>query len=115
MIRRKEDLVVVSKKIQGGNGEASVINLMQTHEFCGKGRLFSKIILKPGNSIGRHTHIGDLEAFYILKGEGKFHDDREEKRIYAGDLTLTNDGENHELINDSMEDLEMIALILYSK
>ncbi|MFA9422219.1 MAG: cupin domain-containing protein [Sedimentibacter sp.] len=115
MIRRKEDLVTVSKNIQGGNGEVQVTELLEREEFCGKGRLFSKMVLKPGNSVGNHVHAGDFEAFYIIKGEGKLIDNGEETRLYPGDVALTNDGEGHEFINDTDEDLEFIALILYSK
>lgn len=114
MIRRKEDLVPVSKNIRGGSGEVQVTELMKSDEFCNKGRLFAKMTVKPGNSIGQHTHLGDFEAYYIIKGQGKYIDNGEEKRIYAGDFTLTCEGQGHELINDTNEDLEIIALVLYS-
>jgi quercetin dioxygenase-like cupin family protein len=115
MIRRKEDLITVSKNIRGGAGEVQVTDFMKPDEFCEKGRLFSKMTIKPGCSIGQHTHTGDFETYYILKGEGKYIDNGEEKRVYAGDVTLTLDTEGHELINDTNEDLEFIALVLYSK
>jgi len=115
MIRRKEDLVTISKNIRGGSGEIQVTELMKADEFCEKGRLFAKMTVKPGNSVGQHTHMGDFEAYYVLKGEGKYVDNNVEKRIYAGDFTLTNDGEGHELVNDTNEDMEIIALVLYSK
>jgi quercetin dioxygenase-like cupin family protein len=115
MIKRKEDLVTVSKNIQGGIGEVKVTEFLEREEFCGKGRLFSRMVLEPGNSVGAHTHTGDLEVFYIIKGEGKLIDNGEESRLYQGDVALTKDGENHEFINDTNEDLEFIALILFSK
>jgi quercetin dioxygenase-like cupin family protein len=115
MINRKANLITFSKNMFGGKGEVINTELLKPDEFCNKGRVFSKIVLKPGDSIGRHTHSGDFEAYYILKGEGKFYDNGEEKRIYAGDCALTKDGESHELINDTEENIEFIALILYSK
>ena len=115
MLKRKEDLVTVSKNIKGGIGEVQMTSLLEPDEFCNKGRLFSSMVLKPGNSVGKHTHTGDFEAYYITKGEGKLIDNGEEKRIYSGDFALTKDGESHELINDTNEDLEFVALILYSK
>ncbi|MFA6939763.1 MAG: cupin domain-containing protein [Clostridiaceae bacterium] len=115
MIRRKNDQTTVSKNIREGHGEIQVTELMKADEFCGKGRLYSKMTVKPGNSIGNHVHSGDFEAYYILKGEGRYVDNGAEKRVYAGDFTLTKDGEEHELINDTNEDLEFIALVLYSK
>ncbi|MDV3426433.1 MAG: cupin domain-containing protein [Bacillota bacterium] len=115
MIRRKDDQITVSKNIREGIGDVQVTELMKADEFCEKGRLFSKMTVKPGNSIGKHMHTGDFEAYYILKGEGKYLDNGIEKRVYEGDFTLTKDGEEHELINDTHEDLEIIALVLYSK
>ena len=115
MIRRKEDLVTVSKNIREGSGMVQVTELMKPDEFCNKGRLFAKMLIEPGNSVGQHTHRGDFEGYYIIKGEGKYIDNGEVKRVYAGDFTLTKDGEGHELINDTKENMEIIALVLYSK
>lgn len=115
MIRRNEEQTNVFKNIRGGMGEIQITELLKPDEFCEKGRLFSKMVIKPGNSIGSHVHSGDFEAYYVLKGQGKYIDNGTEERIYAGDFTLTRDGEEHQLINDTKEDLEIIALVLYSK
>lgn len=116
MIRKKEEQNVITKNnVLGGIGEIISTELLKQEEFCDKGRLFSRYVIKPGSSIGRHTHEGDFEAYYILKGEATYYENGKEKKIYAGDLTLTKDGESHELVNNSNEDLEMIALVLYSK
>lgn len=115
MIRRKEEQNVVTKNnVLGGNGEIISNELLKPEEFCNKGRLFSRYVIKPGSSIGRHTHTGDFEAYYILKGEATYYENGEEKKVYAGDLTLTKDGENHELVNNSNADVEMLALLLYT-
>ncbi|WP_461206187.1 cupin domain-containing protein [Clostridium sp. DL1XJH146] len=112
MIKRKDDLVNVTKCLREGNGEANIQNLLSVEELDNKGKLFAKVVLKPGVSVGEHNHDGDFEAYYILKGEGKYIDNGEEKRVYAGDVTLTKNGESHSMINDTEEDLEMIALVI---
>ncbi|SHJ14946.1 cupin domain-containing protein [Parasporobacterium paucivorans] len=113
MIKRREDLTAIPRNIQGGNGEVMMIPFLTQEEFRGKGRVFSKMILKPGVSIGNHLHEGDFEGYYILKGKGKIIDNGREAEVYEGDFALTDDGESHALINDTQEDLEIIALLLY--
>lgn len=115
MIRRNQDLKTDFKNIRGGVGEIAVTELLKGDEFCNKGRLFAKMVIKPGDSVGDHLHAGDFEAYYIIKGEGKYIENNEEKRLYPGDMTLTKDGEGHSLINDGKEDIELIALVLFSK
>lgn len=115
MIRRKEELISVPKKIKGGVGQVFITELLRSDEFSNKGRLFAKILVKPGDSIGKHMHSGDFEAYYILEGKGKYIENGEEKVVNKGDFTLTRDGEEHELINNGEKDLELIALVLYSK
>lgn len=114
MIKRKADLTVVPRNIHNGNGEVITIPLLTPEEFSGKGKVFSKMILPPGTSIGDHQHKADFEGFYILKGEGIFLDNGKEVIVSEGDFTLTTDGESHSLKNDSQEDLEFIALLLFS-
>jgi len=53
-------------------------------------------------------------VYYILKGEGVYDDNGTEVIVQPGDTTLCLSGESHALINRSSEDLELIALILFS-
>ena len=116
MIRRKaEQKMLTRNSILGGEGEVVSMELLKPDEFCGKGRLFSRYILRPSSSFGEHTHEGDFEAYYILKGVATYYEDGQEHRLHAGDLTLTRDGESHSLTNNSDEDVEMLALVLFSK
>ncbi len=97
----------------GGNGEARTTKLMTPEQFHGKGRLFSRTLLKPGCSIGFHQHQGDAETYYILSGEGTFNDNGTLVPVQAGDVMVTGDGESHGLENTGDTDMEYIALILY--
>ena len=114
MVRTKNEQTVEFKCIRNGNGEAEMRKILNSEaELYGKGRLFNHMVLAPGRTIGDHTHTGDNEVFYVIKGTGLYNDNGTPVRIQAGDTTICNDGESHGLINDSEEPLEFIALILY--
>ena len=114
MIRRKEDQTVAFKCIRNGNGETEMHQILNsTEELYGKGRLFNHMILAPGRSIGEHTHVGDNEIFYFLKGTGTYNDNGSMVRVAPGDTVICNDGELHGIVNDGEDPLEFIALILF--
>ena len=114
MIRRKNEIPVEFKCIRGGVGEAEMHKLLLGEaELYGKGRMFNHMILAPGNSIGEHTHSGDNEVFYFLKGTGEYNDNGTVVTVGPGDVTICNDGELHGLVNNGSEPIELIALILY--
>lgn len=115
MIKRKDDLTVASMCIRNGNGEAECHKILETEdEFYKKGRLFNRMILQPGVSIGEHQHTGDNEIFYILSGEGEYNDNGTTVTLKPGDVAICNDGETHAMINKGDVPLEFIALILFS-
>ena len=114
MIRRKDEISVEFKCIRGGKGEAEMHKLLLgEEEMYGKGRMFNHMSLAPGNSIGEHTHSGDNEIFYFLKGTGEYNDNGTIVSVGPGDVTICNDGELHGLVNNGSEPIELIALILY--
>ena len=114
MIRRQQDQVVEFKCIRGGKGEVEQHKICESvDELYGKGRLFNLMIIEPGNSIGEHTHEGDNEIFYFIKGTGEYNDNGTIVQVGPGDTTICNDGEMHGLVNTGDEPLKFIALILY--
>ena len=115
MIRHKAQISpLIREQFFGGEGSLHSVPLLTGDEFHGKGRAFAVNTLKPGHSIGVHTHKGDFEVYYFLKGEGLYNDNGVEARVQAGDVTYTWDGQSHGILNDGTEDLEMIALVLYT-
>jgi mannose-6-phosphate isomerase-like protein (cupin superfamily) len=56
------------------------------------GRLFAHVTLEPGRSIGYHTHEGETEFYYIIKGEGVFNDNGTDVTVYPGDTCATSYG-----------------------
>ena len=115
MIRKKADQKIEFKCIRNGNGETEQHLIAEgVDELYGKGRLFNRMILAPGNSIGEHKHEGDNEIFYFLSGTGEYNDNGTIVQVGPGDTTICNDGELHGLVNTGDVPLEFIALILYS-
>lgn len=114
MIRRSKDYTVeVIEGLKGGKGHVTVVNFFEMEDFLGKGRLYGKSIIKPGNSIGYHTHEGDQEAYFILKGKALYNDNGVETTLEPGDLAICREGDSHSIEAAGEEDLEYIMLILY--
>ena len=115
MIKKADTLqAVIYQNRFGGNGEISMKPLLSPEEFRGKGRLLSHSVIFPGSSIGVHTHKGDFETYYILKGEGVVNDNGVKTPVKAGDVIYTRDSESHGLENTGTENIELIALVLFA-
>ena len=107
-----EECEVRTKMGGTGLGEAYVYNIESKEELLGHGRLFAKIVLPPGSTIGWHQHVGETEPYYILSGEGTFTDtDGTVTLVHAGDICKIAVGGFHSMENKSTENLEFIALV----
>ncbi|MHB1654068.1 MAG: cupin domain-containing protein [Desulfitobacteriaceae bacterium] len=116
MIRKAEDMSQeVITSMRGGKGDVQIIHILEKDkgEFCDKGRLYAKNVLKPGTFIGFHEHVGDFEAYFILNGEGTVDDNGTKSVVKPGDLVLTRNGESHSIENTGNTNLEFMALILF--
>ena len=68
--------------------------------------------LKPGDSIGLHTHKDNEDTYIILSGEGMFRDgEGGEYAVAAQSVTIAGPGESHALENTGNEDLVFIDMI----
>ena len=114
MVKRKGNYTVQqNENMRGGEGLVVIEHLLTKEELYDKGRLYAKIILEPGCSIGNHVHEGEMESFYIVSGEAEISDNGELVTVYSGDSILTPSGEGHSVKNNGSTTLEMIALILF--
>ena len=77
-----------NEHMRGGLGTVTVKHMLKPDEMLGKGRLFAELTIPPGASVGLHRHEGDVEAYYILQGKGRYQNDDESFDVTAGDLTL---------------------------
>ena len=116
MIKRNSDLpVTLEPNLKGGRDTVRIVNILEKEEMYGLGRLFAISIIPPGGSIGRHTHQGDFETYYILKGRGRINDNGTVAEIGPGDMTQCKDGQFHSIENIGDVDLEYLAVILYTR
>lgn len=116
MIKRPSSFSIDrTPNLRGGEGIIEVINFFDEIDFAGMGRLYGISVIRPGCSIGKHTHSGEQEAYYFLEGEATYNDNGSEVILYPGDLSICRDGEFHAIRNDGNSDLRYIALISYSK
>ena len=121
MLRKSESLrTVANEHMRGGNGTVHITLFLEknaeapaTDDFYGKGRLFGKIVLEPGESIGYHVHEGEEEIFYCARGTVLCNDNGTKVILRPGDVTRTGDGEGHGVENVGDDTAELIALILY--
>ena len=104
-----------AERLKDGRGTIEILHFFEPEDFGGMGRLYGISIIKPGDSIGRHQHKGEQEAYYILEGEACYDDNGVETILKPGDLSICRDGESHAIENKGTEDLKYIALISYIK
>ena len=108
---RKADIKAV-EHLGGGKGTAYVHHIVSKDELLGHGRMYAKVILPPGVSVGWHQHLRDTEPYYILKGTPDFIDnDKSVTRVHPGDVCMIEVGQFHSLENNTDEDVEFMALI----
>lgn len=98
--------------MRGGKGTVIIEDVLGEQEFRGKARLYAKVTLEPGCSIGYHEHHNESETYYILSGKGEYSDNGAALTVAAGDVTFTPDGKGHGIENTGTEDLVFMALIL---
>lgn len=111
MITRKaQQTTDIRENMRGGEKQVEIRNL--SAELPEKARLFGKLRLIPGASIGYHVHEGETELFYFLTGKGRVRDGEEWFDVEAGDVLSTGNGNGHAVENTGDTDLEMIAVIV---
>lgn len=113
MIRRNGTYEVdVRNEMRGGKGSVRIEHFWSKGEMKGKTRLFAKLTLEPGSSIGFHEHGGEEEIFVVLRGAARMLDGDEAVVLQPGDTILTGDGAGHAVESVGSEPLEMVAVIV---
>ncbi len=100
--------------MRDGRGTVTIHDVLTKEELDPHGRMYARIVLPPGASIGWHLHEGETEPYYILKGEATFIDnDHVAHSAFPGDVCLIEPGQGHSIENNTDEDVEFMALIYY--
>lgn len=71
--------------------------------------------LRPGSTIGMHTHEGNCEVIYILKGTLTFICDGKEETASTGDVHYCPCDHTHTAENRTQEDAEFFAIVPKTK
>jgi mannose-6-phosphate isomerase-like protein (cupin superfamily) len=113
VVRSEEYIKDIRTNMRGGDGEVEIIDLMPAEYSNEKCRLFARVTLKQGSSIGFHPHIKEVETYYIISGTAIAYDDNDKETVLnPGDGMYTGFAAGHSIKNTSKEDLVFIALIL---
>ena len=100
----------VRKKMRGGEGEVKIEHFWDKDEMHANNRLFARLTLAPGSSIGFHEHNGEEEVFVVVKGRAEADDNGETVILETGDTILTG-GAGHSIKSIGDEPLELVAVI----
>ncbi|MFB0957664.1 cupin domain-containing protein [Clostridiaceae bacterium HFYG-1003] len=115
MIKKQDDFrIEKSVAHKDGKGEIKIVNFFEKDDFLGKGRFYGKSIIEPGNSIGYHQHVGDQEAYFILKGKARYSDNGTIFELNPGEMAICRDGDFHSIEPIGDETLEYISIILFN-
>ena len=98
--------------MKGGCGDAHFQYIWEKNsEMKSTCRMFAKITLDPGCSIGKHDHQGEEEIFYILSGEALAYDNGETVILKPGDSIICRSGEEHAMSCYGDVPVEYLAVI----
>lgn len=97
----------------GGKGTGELHIVMEDAELEGRAKALLTIVLHPESSIGCHEHKGNMEIYYVLKGEGIFTLNGESSPIHAGQAGSMKPGDVHGIENTGSEDMVISAVVLY--
>lgn len=67
--------------------------------------------LPPGSSIGLHTHKGNYEVMYVLKGTITFECDGQTETASKGEVHYCPEGHSHSAENRTSENAEFFAVV----
>jgi mannose-6-phosphate isomerase-like protein (cupin superfamily) len=111
IIQRSEMKTEDKEKMRGGEGSVHFTHIIDSDKIP-HGKLMSEIVLKPGSSIGEHSHVNETEYYIILRGTGTVNDNGVLKIVNAGDVVITGGGASHNIKNTGTEDLVFHAIII---
>ena len=113
MIRKNQEMEKeLRQRMRGGIGSVEIVHIFRKQELKGRTRLFARLRLPAGSSIGFHRHESEEEIFYILAGAGEVSEGGPTSPVGPGDAVHTGDGAGHAIANTGTEPLDFLAVIL---
>jgi mannose-6-phosphate isomerase-like protein (cupin superfamily) len=102
----------IRERMRGGAGSVEILHVFRQEELGGAARLFARLTIPKGGSIGHHVHDAEEEVFYILSGTGFVTEDGVQTVVGPGDAVLTGGGAGHAIENRGDAPLVLVAVIL---
>ena len=110
MFKKSGQQTEVRENMRGGDGSIELTALCT--ELPAHMRLMSTIRVAPGCSIGEHTHENETELYYFISGHATLIDDGVRTEADPGDVMSTASGHSHGVINETDEDIIILACII---
>jgi mannose-6-phosphate isomerase-like protein (cupin superfamily) len=109
MIRNFFSAASSSEVTHGGKGSVKNASLYDAVDFSTNLRFIIYSELKPGTSIGYHTHENNEEVYVILEGRGIMTINGQTHEVRAGDVILNKPYGSHGLENSSDTVLKILV------
>ena len=112
MIRRTGEFrTELRNEMRGGHGTVKIEHFWEPKsEMRSHNRMFAKLTLEPGCSIGFHPHDAEEEIFVVIRGRAEADDNGEIVELNVGDTILTGNGDGHAIRSIGDEPLELLAV-----
>jgi mannose-6-phosphate isomerase-like protein (cupin superfamily) len=111
MIRRNDQYrCEVREEMRGGDGKVKIEHFWDKDELKSNNRLFARLTLEPGSSIGSHEHTGEEEVFVVVQGRAEADDNGEIVILETGDTILTSNA-CHSIKSIGDKPLVLVAVI----
>ncbi|AEE96996.1 cupin domain-containing protein [Mahella australiensis] len=68
------------------------------------------LLLKPGETLGKHYHNHVEETFYFMKGIPVINVNDVEYHVKEGDAFRVEPGDTHDIINDTDESVKLVFI-----
>jgi len=98
-----------------GKGLVKNTSLYGTEDFSTNLRFIIYSELKPGTSVGYHTHENNEEVYVILNGRGTMTVNGQTHEVSTGDVILNKPYWSHGLENTSDADLKILVFEVLAK
>jgi mannose-6-phosphate isomerase-like protein (cupin superfamily) len=101
---------VLRQNEHGGFGPITFRRILREDEFATNIDFVDATIIPSGSTIGRHEHADSEELYLIIKGSPLMRVQGEERRLSPGCISIVRPGESHELVNDTLDDVEIFVV-----
>ena len=94
----------------GGTGPIEFRRLLKQADFQTSVDFVDYTVIPPGSTIGRHTHAGNEEIYFIVAGRPSVTVNGNERRLEPGSIAVVRSGQTHELVNDTTSDVAIFVI-----